>query len=158
MTDRELAKALLNLGSSELPASSDALTQKILARDRRRVWLVTAAMLFFWVLSAVVLFGFMFTLIGMIAEFHQSGRAPADPLISAVYKFLMVLAGSLESLVLAFLCTILLMFVSRRATLRQVNANLAAISRQLLELQQRPGSQGGPSTGVPPGNSGGAGS
>src|SRR5262245_3257328 len=110
MTDKELAKALLNLGSSELHRSSDALTQKTLAHDRRRVWLVAAVMLFFWVLSAVVLFGFMSTLIGMIAELQESGRAPADPLILAIYKFLMVLAGSLESLVLALLCTILLMF------------------------------------------------
>jgi amino acid transporter len=150
MTDKELAKALLHLGSSELHPACDALTQKILTRDRRRVWLVAALTLFFWVVSAVVLFGFMFALLGMISEMQQSGRAPADPLVSAVYKFLLVLAGSLESLVFAFLCTILLMFLSRRATLRQVNANLAVISRQLKEFQQRPGYPPGSSTGQPP--------
>src|ERR1700726_3297377 len=141
MTDKELAKALLQMGSSELHSTPDAgeLTKKILARDRRRVWLVAAVTLFFWVMSALALFGFMFTLLGMIGEIQQPGRPPADPLIAAVYKFLLVLAASLESLILAFLCTILLMFFSRRATLRQVNANLAEISHQLKELKQATG-------------------
>jgi hypothetical protein len=158
MTDRELAKALLHLGTSETQAPPDALTQRVLSRDRRRVRLAAAAALFFWLVSALVLFGFMFALIGMIAEMQQSGRAPADPLISAMYKFLIVLAGSLESLVLAFLCTILLMFVSRRATLRQVNANLVVISRQLKDLQERSGPSSGPATRQPPENPEGAGS
>jgi hypothetical protein len=155
MTDKELAKALLQLGSSELHSMPDAsaLTQKILTRDRRRVWLIAVVTLFFWVMSALVLFGFMFTLIGMIGDIQQSGRPPADPLIAAIYKFLLVLAASLESLVLAFLCTILLMFFSRRATLRQVNAQLAVISHQLTELRRPPG----PSSGQAPDKGGAAG-
>ena len=149
MTDKELAKALLQLGSSELYSAPDALqlTQKILARDRRRVRLVAAVTLFFWAMSALVLFGFMFALIGMIGEIQQSGRPPADPLIAAIYKFLLVLAASLESLVLAFLCTIVLMFFSRRATLRQVNASLVLISSQLKELKRSPGQTPGSSSG-----------
>jgi hypothetical protein len=68
-------------------------------------------------------------------------------LVASIYKFLLVLAASLESLVLAFLCTILLMFFSRRATLRQVNAQLAVISHQLTELRQPPGHPPGSSSG-----------
>ena len=39
-------------------------------------------------------------------------------------------------LTLATLCTVLLLFASRRATLRQVNASLVEISEQLKQLRQ----------------------
>ena len=42
------------------------------------------------------------------------------------------------ALTLAALCTTLLVLASRRATLRQVNANLVEISEQLKQLRQAP--------------------
>jgi hypothetical protein len=148
MTDKELSRVLLQLGSSEMSAAPAAqeLTKRILARDQRRVRILAVVALCFWVLSAGVLYGFMFKLIGMMGEMQQPGRAPADPLITAIYQFLLGLAGSLESLILAFFCTLLLLFFSRRATLRQINAHLATISHQLEQTRQRPAPSPGSSS------------
>jgi hypothetical protein len=47
-----------------------------------------------------------------------------------------MIALSVAVLTVAALCTVLLVSASRRATLRQVNANLLEISEQLKELRQ----------------------
>jgi hypothetical protein len=139
MNEKELAKALLRMGGSELanPPGPHELTEKVLSRDRRRVRIVAAITIFFWGLSALLLYGFLFPLVGLIAQFQHEGGAPADPRVVAVYKFLIVLGGSLEALILAFLCTMVLLFVSRRASLRQINANLVEISQELKRHSQQ---------------------
>jgi len=71
-----------------------------------------------------------------MAHVRQAGRPALDPLIGAVYKFLLVLASSVEALSLAFLCTMILLFVTRRASLRQINANLLDITQKLEHLEQ----------------------
>jgi hypothetical protein len=43
------------------------------------------------------------------------------------------------SLLLGALFTVLLILISRRATLRQINTRLAALTEQISELQQRLG-------------------
>jgi hypothetical protein len=58
-------------------------------------------------------------------------------MIGPIYHFLIVLAGSVESLIFAMLSTFVLMYVVRRATLRQINANLISLSRQLEQLAQK---------------------
>jgi hypothetical protein len=42
---------------------------------------------------------------------------------------------------LAAICTVLLILLSRRATLRQINASLLEISEQLKQLRQLPPSE-----------------
>jgi hypothetical protein len=49
-----------------------------------------------------------------------------------------ILAATVGVLALACLGTVLLVFASRRATLRQIQASLADISAQLAELRARP--------------------
>lgn len=46
-----------------------------------------------------------------------------------------LIAGSIVSLMLGAVCTLLLVYTSRRATLRQLNAGLLQISEQLRELR-----------------------
>jgi hypothetical protein len=138
MSEKELAKALLRLGDSELPdpPSTKDLIRRILSRDRKLVTLMTALTVFFWLGAVVVLYVFMAELTGLLAHAHQAGKPPVDPLVAAVYKFLLVLASSVESLSLAFLCTMILLFVTRRASLRQINANLLDITQKLEHLEQ----------------------
>jgi hypothetical protein len=138
MSEKELAKALLRLGASELlePPSTKELIRRILSRDRKLVTLLTVLTLFFWLGGIVVLYVFMAELVGLLAHVQQAGRQGLDPLVAAVYKFLLVLASSVEALSLAFLCTMILLFVTRRASLRQINASLLDINQKLERLEQ----------------------
>ena len=135
MSDKELARALLNLGSSELsPVDAHKQTQAILARDRRRVKILAVVTVILWIGSAGVLYWFIFSWTGLYAEFEQAGGLEGDPLVAKMFEFLLYLASAIEGLIFALLCTLLLIFFSRRATLRQINANLVEISQQIKEL------------------------
>jgi hypothetical protein len=74
--------------------------------------------------------------VGLLAQLQQPGRPALDPMVAAVYKFLLVLASSVESLSLGFLCTMILLFLTRRASLRQINAGLLDITQKLERLEQ----------------------
>jgi hypothetical protein len=139
MNEKELAERLLQLGASELanPPGPRELTQRIIARDRRRVAALAALAFVFWLGSVVVLYVFMGELLGVYAQFQKAGWPAADPHAAPVYRFLLGLSGSVEALSFAFLLTMVLLFVSRRASLRQINANLIEISEKLERLEQR---------------------
>jgi hypothetical protein len=143
MSEKELAKALLRLGALESP---DALSpqeqiRKILARDRKLVKLLTALTLFLWLGSVVVLYFFIAGLMTTYAHIQQAGGAAHDPLVAPVYEFLLGLAGSIEALSLAFLSTMILLFVSRRASLRHINASLFDITQKLDRLEKEFGGE-----------------
>jgi hypothetical protein len=133
MGEKELSKALLRLGAAELssPPGSHEQVQRVLTRDRRRVRVVLAITAFFWLFSAVVLYGSLAQFLGLVAQIQRAPAQTLDPNLAAVYKFLTMLAGSVESLVLALLSSVVLIFASRRATLRQINASLIEISAKL---------------------------
>jgi hypothetical protein len=79
----------------------------------------------------------MFELLGMITRISKAGGASIDPNLAAIYKFLLALAGSIEALILALFFSMILMFVSRRAALRQINASLIEIAQKLNQLEKR---------------------
>jgi hypothetical protein len=139
MNERDLADKLLRLGASELsdPPGPRELTQRVIARDRRRVTALAALALVFWLVSIVVLYMLMGELIGLYFRFQKAGGPAADPHAAPVYRFLITLSASLEALSIAFLFTMVLLFVSRRASLRQINANLIEISEKIERLEQR---------------------
>jgi hypothetical protein len=139
MNEKELADKLLNLEASELsnPPGPRELTQRVIARDRRRVRALAAVALVFWLGSIVVLYVFMGELLGFYAQFQQAGGPAADPNAAHFYRFLLGLSASLEALCFAFLLTMVLLFVSKRASLRQINANLIEISDKLERFEQR---------------------
>jgi hypothetical protein len=73
------------------------------------------------------------------------GTLPAKQIVElqalhfqAVEICTLVIAASFAALTLAALCTVLLILASRRVTLHQLNANLAAISEQLKHLRLPP--------------------
>jgi len=150
MTEKELGKALLNLDRASAPAPSDPrlLTQKILDRDRRRVRLLASLAMLFWVLTTVgvvCLCPFYLIMVAPRLRAYQAGRARLENDWDAwarvgdwaAYWTL----GCILSLLLAALCTVLLILLSRRATLRQINASLMDISEQLKHLGQLPPSE-----------------
>ena len=118
---------------------------------------LTRAVVGLWVLAALgalLLFfvgGFVFPLIAQARELRAKNRALPDTSFSMLAKLTAVTIIlnllSFSALVSAGLATVVLMFRSRRATLRQINANLLQISEQLKQFQPPRRGGGGPSAG-----------
>ena len=141
MTEKDLGESLLTWDAYGKPADPRMVTLAVLARDRRRVRWATALTVLFWLLA-------IGTVIGMVIFFHVQleprlklyvrtveGRDIAAWVMVAQWAADAVLATALIVL-LAALSTVALVFTSRRATLRQVNANLAAIAEELRQLRK----------------------
>lgn len=147
MTEKELGKALLNLSNTSAPGAPDprGMTQKILDRDRRRIRLLAGLAVLFWVLTTagvVSLCPFYIMYLAPRLRSYQAGRSMLQNDWEAwaslgEYLAYWVLACVI-SLLFAALCTVLLVLLSRRATLRQINASLAEISGQLRQAGQPP--------------------
>ena len=150
MSEKELSRALLNLDALALAGVPDARQQTwlVLERDRRRVrWLagLTVAVWVFAALLAVVVlvvFGFLFPQYAQMMHGVEQGKlAPAQSqevlrvYLLGLQKNLLVLALAVAALTKAALLTVLLVFASRRATLRQLNASLIEIAEQLKKLR-----------------------
>ena len=153
MSEKELGRALLQLDSEQLAGHPDVRQQtwKILERDRRRIWWLTAVTIALWAAAILMVFG-MLVAFGLVFPLQAKLRDPAelarippemrqDALFKAQIAFQMVTVGvtcSVGILAMAALSTVLLVLASRRATLRQINASLLEISQQLKELRQMP--------------------
>src|SRR5262245_2598058 len=145
MPNNELGDALLKLDLTP-PALPDALQVKqIIEADRRRIKWLTRLTVALWVLAAAGAFliavggGFVFPMIAKALKEAGDGsmEEPNTPfLMLAKLTAMCIVFGSLSFCVLvaAGLATVLLVFRSRRATLRQINANLLQISEQLKRL------------------------
>jgi heme exporter protein D len=145
MTEKELGRALLNVDVAPPPAAPDPrqLTLKILERDRRRIRRLAVLATLFWVLTTagvVCLLPFYVMVVAPRLRAYQLGRAHLeqdwnDWMMVGNWAACWILA-CIVSLLVAAVCTVLLILVSRRATLRQINANLVEISEQLKQLRQ----------------------
>jgi hypothetical protein len=152
MSEKELGQALLQLDSQKLAGVTDAREQtwRILERDRRRVWWLTALTITLWgaallmvlwmLVGLALLMPFEAHLIQDAREFNRlTPEQRAEAQIKARIMFQMITVGitcSVGLSCLAILATVLLNAASRRATLRQINASLLEISQQLKELKQ----------------------
>ena len=153
MSEKELGNALLDLDSRKLAgiAYPREQTWKILERDRRRVWWLTAATIGIWsaailmVLAMMVAFALIFPLQAKLrdeAELARIGMTPAtalDAQFEAQMAFQLGVVGVTVAVgvtCLAVLASLLLSIANRRATLRQINASLLEISQQLKDLRQ----------------------
>ena len=142
MTERELGKALVRLDGA--PAARP-LTDRVLARDRRRVRLLAGLAALFWLLAAAGVVAFCPFYVMNVAprlRAYHAGRAQLQNDWEAwarVGEWAAYLSlACVLSLFLAAVCTLLLVLFSRRATLRQINASLADISEQLRQLRDAP--------------------
>jgi len=161
MTEKKLGQALLDLDARQIAGVHDAHAQtwRVLERDRRRVWWLTALTMTLWagailmVLWMLVAFGLLFPLQAKLKDPAELNRLPpemqAKAQDDAQIVFQMITVGvtcSVGILALAALSTVFLVVASRRATLRQVNASLLEISEQLKSLKQtleKPGAVAG---------------
>ena len=150
MSEKELGKALLNLDALALAGVPDARQQtwQVLERDRRRVRRLTGLTVAVWVLAmlltlgVLVAFGFLFPQYALLVHGVEQGKltqAQGQEMLRVylmgLQKNLLVMALALAALALAAICTVLLVFASRRATLRQLNASLIEIAEQLKRLR-----------------------
>jgi hypothetical protein len=167
MNEAELGRALLTLDAvSRPPADTRALTDRILTRDRRRVriltwltvgtWLISAALVVFLLIS----FGFILPALAHVRDpnwpptkmplapdvheraFKMSKDGQKQSLEIALQMASVGITFAVGALALASLCTFWLVMATRRATLRQVNANLVEITEQLKQLRQMPPASG----------------
>ena len=146
MNEKELREALLKWAAKTTPAGGPAdIVERVLARDRRRVRLLAVVTAVLWVVAAggiplffAVFMNFIYPKMETVLRemiTHHDGLTPgqlenaAHTVLMATSKLSIVLVtGSVLTLLLAACGTMLLVFASRRATLRQVNANLAEIA------------------------------
>jgi hypothetical protein len=146
MNEKELREALLKWAAKTGPITGPAETvARVLTRDRRQVRLLAVATAVLWIVAAggiplffAVFMNFIYPKMEKVLRemiTHQDGLTPAQleynahMLLMAASKLSVVLVtGSVMTLLLAAGGTMVLVFASRRATLRQVNANLAEIA------------------------------
>ena len=140
MSDKDLGEALLKIDLTPASAATAVQIDRIIETDRRRVLLLTRLTVGLWIVAALgalaiaVGSGFVFPAIAKaLNEAHEANPPDTPFLMLAKLTAMCIVFGSLSFavLVLAGLATVLLVFRSRRATLRQINANLLQISEQL---------------------------
>jgi hypothetical protein len=147
MTEKDLRKALLGLDAAAIASVPDArqITHRVLDRDRRWVRRLAALTICLWVTAAL---GIVLVLCALLLVHPAMLQTiPGGPTGSDSERFehvrLMMLekstavvAISVAVLALAALGTVFLVFASRAATIRRVNATLVEISEQLKQLRK----------------------
>lgn len=152
MTDRDLGRALLELDAATLAGKNDlaAKTAGILQRDRVRLRLLTWSTMAIWIVALVLIFGdlvnfgLLFPRQALLFQQIDAGTVPPAQLaqiqrdlIIEFHMGTLLIAFSVFITTLAAFLTVLLILASRRATLRQVNANLAEICQQLKQMRAK---------------------
>ena len=149
MSDKTVGEALLNLNLTPPAVPTAVEVERIIEADRRRIRWHTRITVGLWILAflgALSIFvggGFVFPMIAKMLKQAEEGsidQANTPFLMLAKLTAMCIALGSLSFaiLVAAGLATVLLVFRSRRATLRQINANLLQISEQLKRLGGAP--------------------
>jgi hypothetical protein len=142
MTENELGKLLPGVGASAASPDPQQVAREVVRRDQRWIRALAAAVTLLWVLAAagaVWLLCFYQIQIAPRLRAYAAGRAQLQNdwdkwALVGDWAAWSVLAFML-ALLLAAVCTVGLILLSRRATLRQINASLAEISQQLRQLR-----------------------
>jgi hypothetical protein len=142
MSESELGRALLKLDAAGLASALDPRQQTaaVLSRDRRRVRRLAVLTVLLWLLAGAALglmiwFHFLFIVPKLDAYVRNLNWRDGMAWVLISKWAAGVILAFVAAMLLAALCTVLLVFSSRRATLRQVNANLLEISEQLRQLR-----------------------
>ena len=149
MSDKIVGEALLNLNLTPPALPSAVEVERIIEADRRRIRWHTRITVGLWIvalLGALAIFvggGLVFPMIAKMLKQANEGsidEANTPFLMLAKLTAMCIAFGSLSFalLVAAGLANVLLVFRSRRATLRQINANLLQISEQLKRMSGTP--------------------
>jgi hypothetical protein len=134
------------------PLDASGLARQALRRERRCMRLLTGIATLLWLLAAagvafvvdVVLRRLNPTLQQLLRD-SALGKLPVERMVvlqaihfQAVKICTLIIAASFAALTLAALCTVLLVLISRRVTLHQINTKLGAINEQLTHLRLAP--------------------
>lgn len=144
MLDRELGEALLNLSLTPAAEAPTAQIEQVIEAGHRRVTRWARLSITLWSLAALggiglfILGALTFPAIAKMLSEQGAGtlEKPDTPLLmlsKLVAVCMVVGTATAVVLVCAGLSTVVLLSRSRAATLRQINANLLVISRQLRE-------------------------
>jgi hypothetical protein len=156
MNKTPMGDALLQAAApsaADLPEAQQ-IAGRILNLDRRRVRLLIGLTVLFWVIASAGVFFVLHVVTWRIYPHEQKlmqdaalGKLTLERVaqlqaleFQAAEFCTQVVGAAFVALSLAFLCSILLVSASRRATLNQINANLAEISQQLKLSRQSQGS------------------
>lgn len=157
MNEKQLGDALLHFdattddGRSLASPDPRVLTANVLDRDRRRVRRLAAITALFWLLATAAVPVFFWLLWVFVhpklervaANIATQKDIPPPVLGNVVYQMghVILLLGTIlftttvVASLLAGLSTLMLVFAARRATLRQINANLAQVAQDVRLLQ-----------------------
>lgn len=151
MNDKEIGKALVSrhAGTSAGTPDPRQLVGKVLQQERGRIRLLTGLTILLWLVAAAGVLFVVYVAIWHMYPKQQKlmrdatlGNVSVEEIVAiqaihfhALELCTRVIAAAFVALTLAALCTVLLVLVSRRATLRQINNQLAEISEQLKQLQ-----------------------
>jgi hypothetical protein len=145
MSEKDFGNALLR---GEHPIDVNALTHGVLRRDRWRMWVLGTLCVIAWMLVVMLPWATILPMLAKVIDHFAhvdpfaSPPATTKPQSPDMVELLQIVKvgtmatfiGSIASMFMAALCTVSLIILSRRATLRQVNARLAEISDQLKAL------------------------
>ena len=151
MNERELGKALLKLDAAILGGAPDTHQSawRIIERDRRVMRLFAALTILVWLLATLMICAVLMSFAWLVQAEEKliedinvgkiilDDRLVTERLLLAQFREgTLLTACSVAILALAALCTVVLLFLSRRATLRQLNAGLFEVTEQLRLLRQ----------------------
>ena len=150
MSEKDLGKAMLRVDSAcDKPAPSGDLLRYLLARDRRRSRFLTVVVLLIWVVIVFFLYGTISywydyvipqhkELLTVTAKAHEAGSVARyqSVAISDLNLLFFSVIAVIVALSLASLGMFLLLFASRRVTLRQLSLELRDLSEQVAKIQQ----------------------
>ena len=142
MSEKEIGRALLNVENSaaEMRPAGE-IADQIFKRDRLRLRILAGVSTCFWAVTVagviwLIVFYFMFIVPRL--EAYAAGRLRLEndwaQWIRAFDAGAEIVLTSIIAFFLAALGTMWLVFSSRHATLRQIQADLAQISEQLKRL------------------------
>jgi hypothetical protein len=142
MSEHELGRALVGQNGGE----SRATAERVIRRERRLMYVLSGLTVLLWTLSAatvVTLYALVITYVAPVVEWAAVGqdltrwqRMMEVTLYFGLYIGWPIAIASAVLIVLAAICTVLLVYWSRRATLRLVDRRLEQILAELRQSQQ----------------------
>jgi hypothetical protein len=154
MTQNDFNSAFKSLAMSQLPPAPDAhqLAMQLIHRDRRRFRFLAFFSVFFWLLATAGMLLLVYGLNRFVIFIRisqgmpwssgattQGSEAPRDMMFwgtDAIHHGMPFIAGAVAAFMLAALCTVLLIFSSRQATLNRINLSLAQLAEQVKQMNK----------------------
>jgi hypothetical protein len=167
MSEKDLATALQQIISADFRPAPDPrqVVIDVVRHEQRKSRVLAFLSVVFWLVAVAGLLFFLLALHRFVVCIRITPwpwRGADRPVVDAaraeetliwgtqlLHHYMPYAAGAIVALLLAALCTVLLVFSSRRATLHQIHLALMALSDQLKELRHLPAAGAGRGEGVP---------